>query len=100
MIRLDEEKLEKVLLEVLNKEYSYAEVYLNLEDINFDVINKKEDNPYRCLVKGSYGWKDHWNRVMEFWIDVDWSWDFIAGYFACYVENKDMESYYISKEGE
>lgn len=91
MIQIDNEKLERVLYEVLSKMYTAdpgEDLYLIVEDID---VYPDEDNikNYSYFVKGRYGREGSSNDFCEQFkiqLEQEWSWDFIAGYFRRVLE--------------
>lgn len=92
MITLDDTKLERVLLEVFEKEYGHNNSnYLVVESIEFDL---DDEYPKLYVVKGRYGVENSWQRQFDLTLDRDWNWDFIAGYFCRQIYLDDEEQQY------
>lgn len=91
MIEIDDKKLEKILLEVVQKFYLEQEVYLVIEEIICNLDDKKDNEPYEFFINGRYGENDKWHKTFkDIIIYSDWSWDFIAGYFWRTLETADL----------
>ena len=55
MIQLDESKLEKVMLQVLQENFPQEGLYVCIDSIDFDTMFINEDGSYNYTVKGNYG---------------------------------------------
>lgn len=91
MIQIDNEKLEKVLKQVALKGYDWIEdkenFYLEIHEIDFDFTLSDDGKDYNVI--GCYGYHSdsdrQLNREFNMILNTDWSWDFVAGYFAAYM---------------
>lgn len=88
MIQLDESKLEKVMLQVLQENFPQEGLYVCIDSIDFDTMFINEDGSYNYTVKGNYGSetveKDNplYSRPINLYLNTRYSWDFIAGFWA------------------
>ena len=96
MINIDNNKLEKVLLEAVKKQYAEIEnheLYLVIENLDVDT-EEFEDNDYTYTIEGRYGREylsegdseREFYKRFSFLVNSTWSWDFIAGYFTRVME--------------